>query len=248
VETGDILDHWDLSRGFERLTYAGGRFLLVREEEVEGKPRTWQTVVRELVVRKPPKIVRVIRPAQAGEMGFFTSSLTPDGAYYLWVGPRRPPQNYRSEVWEVATGHQVKRIAHPMSQEVDGWGGSDLSPDGRYLWLDDAKRLWLYDLAELEKPSEKVGRPPIAVSPGWKWVGYQIHNESQGLTLALHRENESAPWLLLSNNDVSNPQPACFSPNGRYLAWGSTSGSITVVDLLALEKEVEEFEKKLQAK
>jgi WD40 repeat protein len=63
---------------------------------------------------------------------------------------------------------------------------------------------------------------------------------------ALRRTGDAKDWLRIENSDRDELNPVCFSPDNRYLAWGSRSGTITVADLPALQSKIEQFQKRLE--
>jgi hypothetical protein len=55
----------------------------------------------------------------------------------------------------------------------------------------------------------------------------------------LRRGPDQANWLAFGDENTIG---ACFSHDGRYLAWGSKNGAITVVNLPELRTAVQRFE------
>jgi len=249
VATGKTLDQWDLPGAFERMIYAEGRFLLVREEEDEGA-KNWRTrtVARNLAVGKPPEVLRVVRPAEPGDdRRFLDSSLAPDGRRYLWVGPRLPAQNRRAEVREVATGRLIRRIARPTGQLFQELGAS-LDPQGRDLWVDyETGEHFRFDLTVADHPPERVSRSPFALSPDGLWLtfGQSAIPSDPTPKLILQHRNDNSTWLRLAGG---SPNAVQFSPDGRFLAWRCEDGTVTVADLPFLEREVRQFEENLGVK
>ena len=148
------------------MTYADGRFLLVREEldDSGSGSRSRRTVLRELTVGKEPEIVRVVRvPEAANESGFIRSSLTPDGNRYVWVGPRLPPQSRRAEVREVSTGRLIRRVLMAEDQAASERYAS-LRGDGRVLWVNTREGARRFPLTDPESLPEEVAECPLASS------------------------------------------------------------------------------------
>ena len=252
VATGRILGQWELPAGFERMTYADGRFLLVREEKDEGA-KNWRTrsVARMLEVAKPPRMLGVVRPAEVGDdRRFLSSSLTTDGRLYLWVGPRQPPEQRRIEVRSVATGHVVRRIARPagtLYPELD----ATLDHQGSDLWtLFETGEQFHFDLGDAAGLPERVPTIHAATSPDDLWLACFGSSSPTDPTarLTLRRRAEETVWLHLVSDDLSEPRSAQFSPDGRFLAWGSQDGTITVADLESLQREIRQFEETLGVK
>jgi WD40 repeat protein/tRNA A-37 threonylcarbamoyl transferase component Bud32 len=252
LTTGQV-HTWPLPGGFEQLAYIGeGKFLLVREEHKVPGSKAVQTVVRELSAGKPPDVLRILRHAEADDIRrFFNSGLTPDGRYYYWSGPREPRSNQRAEVYEVATGRRLFRIAHaPQSPQQEL--GVFMSPDGRYCWIipsaSNTGNRRRYDLAGTSPP-ERVAGSPHAVSPDSAWLALVRTREKDrpGQYLALQPWAADRAWLEFADDSPAwNDFPcAIFSSDGRFLAWGRRSGRITVADLPALQQEISAFEKSL---
>jgi serine/threonine protein kinase/WD40 repeat protein len=248
VATGRILGQWALPAGFERMTYADGRFLLVREEEDPGA-KNWRTrtVAWALDVGKPPEFLGVVRPAEPGDdRRFFANTLTPDGRHFLWVGPRLPLENCRVEVREVATGRLIRRIVGPAHPD----SGPFLDFQGRDFWIRGKGEYFRFDLIEDDRPGERVSTVPQATSPDDLWLACTQSSSSTDPTAKLtlrHRANDS-DWLHLVNDDLSGPRGVQFSPDGRFLAWGGQDGTVTVADLESLRREVSLFEESLRVK
>jgi WD40 repeat protein len=243
---------WRLPRGFERMVRADGRFLLVREEEVEpDRDRLpLQSVAYELGP-DGPRQRRVLRPAEPGETGFHSAALTPDGRYYCWVGPRRPADRLRVEIREVATGRRVAVERFPQTAELTH-ASALLSPDGRHL-LTAVPRLpnydpdnRLYDLHQPGAPTSIAGMPSTLSRDG-RWAVVLLHRGDgyESPTLALRPFPPGRPtWLELVNPDHSTTIEGgqAFSPDGRYLAYAAQNGTLTVVDLPAVRAELAAFE------
>jgi hypothetical protein len=230
------------------MTYADGRFLLVREEEDKGA-KNWRTrtVARVLEVGKPPVIHAVVRPAEPGDdRRFFDSILTADGQHYLWLGPRLPLQNLRVEVREVSTGRLIRRIV----RSVNPTGHHFLDPRARDLWIKRTAESFHFDLVDADRPGDRVSAIPQAVSPDDVWLAYIEPTSPTDPTpeLILRPRAEDKVWLHLLNDDLSRPRVAQFSSDGRFLAWGSQDGMITMADLESLRREVGLLEESLELK
>lgn len=247
LRTHKAVAEWELPGGYERMTYADGKFLLVREEELHDGSR--QSVAYELVAGQPLKVLQVVRPSEPGETGFFDQDLTPDGRYYLWAGPRRPPQNCRVEIREVATGRLVSRVTRPENHELQSFA-SGLSPDGRSFWVRAQKDDYVRYGIATETPPERVSVLPVTTSLDARWLAFQFGSNGPRAvpSLTVRPSATETDWLEFVNSDLSYPASPKFSPDGRYLAWGSQSGTITVADLETLRQQVTEFEASLRPK
>jgi WD40 repeat protein len=243
------IDHQQLPPGFERMTYADGRFLLVREEKDPGA-LNWRTrtVARSLTVGKKVELLRVVRPAeQLDARGFLYSSLTSDGRHYVWCGPRLPLQQRRIEVREVATGRLVRRIKQPAELAHPELNAA-LDPRGKRLWVYLGEgNFSMFDLVDASRPCQTVQQLPLAASSDDLYVtfggGAPGSRSTQHSVLLLQKAG--APWLSFLNEDFTVPRAPQFSPDSRFLAWSSMDGTLTVADLPALEREVGQFERSL---
>jgi WD40 repeat protein len=235
------LGEWELPGGYEQLTPAGpGRFLLVREQ-IDADGQNVQTVVWQLEAGTGPQKPRVLRPSAPGDQRrYFESGLTPDGRLHWWTGPRQPPANYRVEVRRVDTGAVVKTVHLPLTKEV-GHIGALTDPAGQLMWIKDGMSTTLYHL-DGSQPRTTVARFPSAVTAGGAWKVTSEKDARRGNIGALVMGGADRPWLVIANDDRGSHSTNTFSPDGRYLALSSQSGTVTVIDLRALQREVAAFE------
>ena len=225
VTTGRTLARWELPDGFDRMTYADGCFLLVREELDEEKwegTRRRDTVARVLIVGKPPDVMRIVRPADGEEKGFFTSDLSPDGRLYLWIGPREPSENRRVEVREVATGRLIKRIGQhdlllPEPRAI-------LDPHRNDLWVRLPGRNLRFDLEAPDRLPESFPDLDLAEfsRSGWIAIDGRIEAGATPFGLVLHRRGESAGWIEFVNED---PATRGRAPSASVLMAGISPGA-----------------------
>jgi hypothetical protein len=242
VATHRRLGEWELPGGYEELTPAGpGRFLLVREQ-IDADGQNVQTVVWQLEAGTGPQQHRVLCPSAPGDQRrYFVSGLTPDGRLHWWTGPRKPPANYRVEVRRVETGELVKLLRVPSSKET-GVIDALIDPAGQLMWVrDSAENVALYHL-DGSRSSSKVARGPAAVTAGGAWKVTSAEDARHGHIAQLVMGGADRPWLVLTNDDRITHTIGTFSLDGRYLAFGSQSGTITVIDLPALQRVVATFE------
>jgi WD40 repeat protein len=246
VATGAIRSTWKFGGGYERLACTGrDHFVLVREE-IEANMETTHTVARDLLPGRPMGAARELRPSEPGDVWrFYDNGLSVDGRYYWWTGPRLTPHNRRVEVYDVKTGAILQRLCQPTQDERAAIGAM-LSPDGRRLWYGDGRRVSSCDPARPEA-STTVFLHPVALSADERWsVTQQAHPEpflSNALFLGRGWLGEKA-WLAFGDLGGSTfvGETACFSPNGRYLAWGDNQGTVHIADLRLLEEVVRAFE------
>jgi hypothetical protein len=234
--TGQPLDEWNLPGGFEKVAAVGtDRFLLVREEFEPGR-QVLQTVARPLEVGGSAAIQRVVRPSQSSDVHrFFESGLTPDGRWFWWTGPRQPEDKARVEVRQVDTGERV------LVRQLRGEPYAYVEPQGRRLWVSAGDGTTCYELPT-GRTLGRADQHPESVSSEGRWQAHRGLSPQRYHRLSLWADGADRPWLEFASDDLSPPHPICFSPDGRYLAWGSGSGVVTVVDLPELRSSVTAYE------
>jgi WD40 repeat protein/tRNA A-37 threonylcarbamoyl transferase component Bud32 len=249
TKAGRTYGPWPLPPGFDRLVYADGRFLSVREEQVGGKGETAQSVARELT-RDGPRLLDppVLRPAEPGDANFFASGLTPDGRYFWWAGPRPPAANQRYEVWEV--GPRPRRVfyyAFPRRDVQDA--NALLTPDGRYLVAKTECVPTVVQLHDLSRPDHVAPMTslPTAVSADGAWSAgvERVSPDRRDNALVVRPFPRGAPWLRLAHFGLEPLSEAscAFGGDGRYLAWAGPNGTLFLADLPALRRALESFER-----
>jgi WD40 repeat protein len=253
VKKKTTVGSWPLPGGFEKLACTGGNeFLLVREELEERKEYTGQvgtgpvhSVAYKLAEEKKPEPIGEIRPSREGDFRrFFGHALTPDGRYFLWVGPRITRADYRVEVIEVSTKKLITRV-RLKSAETKGEPSALLSPNGTHLWIRHAMSDSSYYDLTVPDHKEAISWRPIGVSEkaGLKLGLTTLGRDSFEKFYLFKKED---PWLELTNPDLSDLMDPRFSLDGRRLAWGSQSGLLTVVDIEKLRKEIAAFDRRMQ--
>jgi WD40 repeat protein len=228
--------------GFEKLAATNSdRFLLAREQ-LDAAGQNVQTAIWQLEADRPPHMLRVIRPSLPGDRRrFLDSGLTPDGRLHWWVGPREPSANRRVEVRRVDNGEPIR--IWPSSTDSRNGLGIYVDPAGQRMWVTDLEDGTSLRLESSGGPPVSVDQCPVAVSGGGAWQAFVVFDQRRGQSvLALRNGDVGRPWLEFASDDRHGPLGTCFSPNSRYLAWGSRSGAITLIDLPALQKTVVEFE------
>jgi WD40 repeat protein/tRNA A-37 threonylcarbamoyl transferase component Bud32 len=250
VETGDELGRWRLPWALgDRIAYASdNRFVLVRDESTPGVPNHFQTVVYELAPGQvDPVSRRVLRAGPDNERGNFETAMTPDGKFFLWIGPRIPFDAHRTEIYEVASGRLVTRIPQPTTKRREYLAGL-LSTDGRFFNPSDSRDV--IDLTRNAPPAQLVDDRPresfVGMSGEARWMlfnGNSVYGLGETDSIRLRRWLAPRTWIQFVNHDLDDQSAATFSRDNRYLAWSKGSGEIIVADLEQLEREITAFEK-----
>ena len=150
---------------------------------------------------------------------------------------------------EVSTGRLLHHESRPTEFPIPTTFVR-LSPDGRWLWVETgSENSWVYDLKG-DRPPERFVGLPFAISPDSCLFAHPYPPALQRgeWALGVHLGRGGSPWMTLANRDGTDLLAIEFSHDGRYVAWGSPSGAITVADLQTLREQVEAFEEELRRK
>jgi serine/threonine protein kinase/WD40 repeat protein len=238
---GNVLARWDLPGGFDRLAYIGdGKFLSVREE-LDAGGNVVRTMMGELAAGRVPQY-RLLRPSKPGDgRRFFGHSLTADGRFYCWTGPRLPVEAGRVEIWDTKTEKSVFQVARTPGS--NGNLGAFLSPDGRQVWVSGVgSRQHYYDV-------NHPGTPRLSHVAVWEMSGdnrWSVFHDEEPPPSGLYNPfflgtwPGPLPYVKLVHDDLRPLENSAigFSGDSRFLAWGTPRGSVYVADLAELEKEV----------
>lgn len=162
-------------------------------------------------------------------------AFSPDGQ---WLAVVRGGEMCRLELWDGAVS---RLVAQAQQRDVQKIKSMAFDSSGKVLWLCDrsGKRRG-FSVPELIPP-----RFPLAVSANrlWSIDCRQNGRIGAGRVNIIDAGNERL-WVSLGNRDRSDPAPHSiqFSPDSRFVAWGSRSGEVTLIDLPSLKHTVDEFE------
>lgn len=244
LQTGRKYGPWKLPRGYDRLVYACGRFLSVREEEETEFDEEWQSVTRELTPEGLRILDPLVRPPELGENGFFTSGLTRDGKYYWWAGPRSPIEAARFEVRAVATGERILCEPFPHATAAAEIYGL-VTPDGKH-WMAGGNEPLDFRRGDVagRRMTGQLDVLPLAVSPDSAWCirRYARRREYPNrCALEAFPSGEILVDLPMGAGNLSE-RAFAFSADGRYLAWPGPDNTLLVADFRELHARVREFE------
>jgi hypothetical protein len=145
----------------------------------------------------------------------------------------------------VDTGDVVKTVHLPLTKEV-GHIGALIDPAGQLMWIKDGMSTTLYHL-DGRQVRPTFARFPAAVTAGGAWKVTSEEDARRGNIGALVMGGADRPWLVIANDDRNPRTIWTFSPDGRYMAGGNLSGTVTVIDLAALQRAIAAFEADLRA-
>lgn len=248
VATRTKIEDWPLPGGYEEMAAAGdGKFLLVREE-IQNDGQNVKTVVRELAPGKPLPKGRILRKSLPGDARrFLEHDLTPDGRLYAWCGPRFPSNMRRVEVHDLHAGYKVYEKKLPPT---GGDPSIALSANGQFLWLQGTgPHVVTCNLATGEE-QQGAGSVNLSLDGSWIVTNNEPDPRQVRFAYALSQVNERKALIDLLDDGFVPPhrKAIAFSPDGRYLAWGTGRGTLFVADIEALRQEVQQFIERLESR
>src|SRR5262249_12783508 len=114
-----------------------------------------------------------------------------------------------------------------------------------WLWRGTPPGWEGHALAESGPPME-VAIGPSAVSSTGVCTFHRTSKVLDGVNGMVIRERLTGPdWLEFLEGSVASATYSPFSRDGRFVAWVSPDGCITVADLQELRKELQAFEREL---
>jgi eukaryotic-like serine/threonine-protein kinase len=256
MTTGKPNRIWKLPPGLvENIAFSeGNRLLLSRVETKSGEvgpfgqinPVTHPRIcrIRNLLGSEPLKPIAEINDCNLHVYGAFCSS---DGRYYVVDGIGGSPGNATrmAILYNGATGETigklpgqnlVKRGTAAVAFDTTGTVLGFKSPNA-----DDACLL-------LELPSRAVLRQleviPSSLGPrAERWLQLSGATADQPTVVTLFQQDKSNPLInfVVDDENANIGSFSKFSPDGLHLVWGNTNGTVTVVDLVEVQRRLAEF-------
>jgi WD40 repeat protein len=248
VDNRRTVEFRPLGGGYERLAGVGDdEFVLVREA-IESNRKTVRTDVHRLSLAELSKARTIRNSWPTDEYRLTNQELSLNGQVYAWCGPRRPEDKRRVEVFEVATGRPIYVQEHGPDQTGESY--SQISYDGRWLWT-ATQTFQLHDLQADSKAvqAKEVTIWPTAQSSDARWT---IFASPQNVrrnrpALVLGQGPAYSAFIELLDITPSTGSATAFTPDGRYLVWSSSNGTLYLANLEALREEIEQFMKQITA-
>jgi WD40 repeat protein len=243
VETGRRMGHWDLpTRGLHpSLCFVDESTLHVLRHRADAPTRSpWSTAIHELSLDRQPRILHELVRKGAG---VFSHAASHDGRWYVCLAPRQPIESLSVEHWDVSTAVCTSRT--PASRLVGGDpepGTVNLDPRGEWLLLRVGSRS---AACRVDRNSGE----PVWAGPGGFTVGPV--DPSGRLVLSAGTLYGTSSGTDIVRLGVSEPSQAAemkpsfmlsglaFSPDGRWVGGGSTSGTVVAFDLAEIRRRLE---------
>jgi serine/threonine protein kinase/WD40 repeat protein len=257
IGTGKALNVWRLLEGFQDdLAFRDDQLLSIRVETPDGRVRPYGTDptkypriirMRNLLGPNPTKPIWELREFNRH---VFHSAVSPDGRYFVAEGLRGPSIETRERVvklYEVVTGKMLAPIPTQLSLRYDGaWFRFD--PTGTVLvhLVSDDFRIHLLaipDLTYLGEPQRDRREDLRCLSPeGKRWL---ILHFRQGKTIpathTVHERGRDSPLVTIAADLTPVGTHAEFSRNGRIAAWGEADGTVSVCNLVEVQRRLAEI-------
>jgi serine/threonine protein kinase/WD40 repeat protein len=254
VGSGRELSNWHLPPGMvDHLGFhPSGKLLLFRMETRDGKVIPFDPSSP----REHPRVLRIrdllgpdpLRPfAEIDEFNehVYLAAASLDGAYFVAEGTHLDAAGRRrsirafdgptgKEVWSIPVPkqHQYAQLAADPTGEVVA-----VLTDDRSAEL--SRRGTLIDLRS-GRPRRALVGVPADLGPGGNLmilrnkVGASGRSESFGV----FGRNPGRPLAIFATDEKASSVLNAFSHDGRYLAWGTTEGSVFVADLAEVQRRL----------
>ena len=251
LETGEGKASWTLPEGrSDQLLFRGpGQLLLCRNETKDGlvapsgefDPREYPRVcvIRNLLGPAPTQPLAVI-----SDFNLYVNSgeISPDGAYYVVEGSSGSREKWVRSIhlFEVATGKRIWTLPSQKPTRDLGAGLVGFDPTGKVLALslspDPSATLF-------EVPSGAVlgtlNTPGSVLAPGaarWWASTDAAHDHLRGWSL--YERGSQRPLISFVKDQPGAGGPPRSSPDGLHAAWGHVDGTVSLVNLVEVQRRL----------
>jgi WD40 repeat protein len=238
VLSGVELQSWRLPPGLQEHLWfdsAGRLFLFQWERPTAGKPG--ECIVRDL---SRTNYLEPLHRFRFFDGRIFDSCLSNDGQVLAVCGSqfRTNFQNHVLKVINPQTGQELWSLLDPNKG------------DGEGLCLDAAGRLLACGSGAsrgtdfFEIPSGRLtghfDRGVGSISPAGMWLAYRPGYIEPIVGVRVWRR-ESPQQSVVLGAGLQGPADAAFSPDGRYIAWGTTDGTVMVAEMVQVFQRMEQL-------
>jgi serine/threonine protein kinase/WD40 repeat protein len=254
VSTGETLKTWKLFLGLQdRLAFSDSNSLLLYRLETETgefgpvyrvdpvkHPRVCR--IRNLLGADPLKPIAEIRDCN---LHVFGSECSVDGRYYVIEGLAGSDKD-RKRLAALYDGRTGKKLGLLPTESPVGWPNAQLNFDPPGTVLNFGYSGERSEAVFLELPSRTPMRHldawPRCLGPNAKrWLTITDAPTDQPTYLTLHEQGRREPFLNIMSDSLWTLGIPRFSPAGSHLVWGDSSGVVTVVDLVEVNRRLSEI-------
>jgi serine/threonine protein kinase/WD40 repeat protein len=253
IATGKALNVWRLPEGFQdNLAFRADQLLSIRVETPDERVRPYGTSPK-----KYPRIVRArnllgpnpSKPIwELNEFNWYVShsAVSPDGRYFVAEGLRGP---------SLEACERIVNLVDALTGKVRAPIPTQRSPRTAHAWFRfdptgsvlvhvsrDGPPLRLLAIPDLTYLGDLDGNGVPTPGPGGRqWLRYV---QGQGAitppAYAVHGKGHDAPLVTIAADLAPSGTHAEFSRDGRIVAWGNVNGTVTVCDLVEVQRRLAE--------
>jgi WD40 repeat protein len=263
IATGKVLKTWRLPEGFQdKLAFRDDQLLSIRFETPDERvppydtdPKIYPRVARarELLGPNPSKPIWELCDFN---WHVFRSDVSPDGRYFVADGLRGPTFDKREHIvrlYDVPTGKELAPIPGPPPGMRDGFSFILLDPTGTVLVqkVNVDWRLHLLAVPELTFLREvqldvNSGQAEgiRCLSPGGKqWLtSHSRSGKTVPSAYTVHELGRDTPLLTIAADPITiTGNLSEFSRDGRIVTWCNLDGTVSVCDLVEVQRRLAEI-------
>jgi WD40 repeat protein len=238
ARTGVELKSWRLPQGLQEHLWfdSAGHLFLFQWDWPSATPG--QCVVRDLSRTNYLEPLYPFRQFFEGRI--FHSCLSGDGQVLAVCGSRFKGSftNHVLHVINPQTGEELCTVPAPKTGNGDAFF---LDASGRLLGYPSGpgNNIDLYDLPSGPLTGHLVGRVG-AVSPVAKWLANRLDPGDSMVGVRVW-QRESPQRSLVLGAGLGGPTAPEFSPDGRFIAWGTTDGTVLVAEMAEVFQRMEQL-------
>jgi serine/threonine protein kinase/WD40 repeat protein len=253
IATGRLLGTWPLPEGFQdNLAFRGDQLLSIRVETADARVPPYRSRPEEY-----PRIVRArdLLGPDAGkplwELREFNwhmlhSEVSPDGRYFVAEGLRgsREKQQRIARLFDARTGKLVASIPTELSVQVKN-ALFRFDPTGTVLvhMYRDSNVYHLLAIPDLtyigELGSDALNGIRCLAPAGERWLSTQARKgKGTPSALNLYERVGDIPLVTIATDPLPAGTHAEFSRDGRMVASGNADGSVSVFDLVEVQRRL----------
>jgi WD40 repeat protein len=263
IATGKVLKTWRMPEGFQdKLAFRADQLLSIRFETPDERvppygtdPKRYPRIVRarDLLSGDPRKPIWELREFN---WHVFGSDVSPDGQYFLADGLRGPSVDKREHIvrlYDVPARKELRPIPVPLP--VTRLSGSFFlfDPTGTVLVqkVNDDWRLHLLAvpdltfLGEIQLDANSGHAEGIkCLRPGGKqWLTAHVRSgKTVPSTYTVHELGRDTPLLTIAADAMTiSGNRSEFSRDGRIVTWCNLDGTVSVCDLVEVQRRLAEI-------